>query len=33
MKWADGEVDILSVHIPKERKDLAKIHFNRKLAK
>jgi hypothetical protein len=33
IKWPDGDVNILGVHILKERNDLTPIHFNRKLAK
>ena len=33
IKWSDGDVDILGIHIPKEINDLTSIHFNRKLAK
>jgi hypothetical protein len=33
IKWSDGDVDILCIHIPKERNDLTTINVNRKLAK
>jgi hypothetical protein len=33
IKWSDGEVNILGIHILKERSDLTTIPFNRTLAK
>ena len=33
IKWADGEVDILDIHISKNTNELTTINFNRKLAK
>ncbi len=31
VKWCDGSVDVLGIHIPDNRKELVKINYERKL--